>query len=277
MAKTNAKNTEAQGATTEEQPATQALATTRQVSEALQTATGFDAADRRGKENLDNDDVVLPFLAICQKTSPQLESDSPKYIDGIRFLEMFNSLTGDRYGQGPIAFIPILCKKHAIEFNPYESGGGIKDRNVPWDDERCKFQDDEKPVATRFYDWIVWLVETGEPIVLSFKGTGISVAKQFQQILNLRTGPAFTGKYTVATAKGTSNGNTFGKFVVKPAGKTPDELIPVVEEIFENLKGKNIVLDHEGNAENEGEGRQPGDDVVEQGTGQPANTGKVPF
>lgn len=247
----------------------------RQVSEALQTAAGYEAKDRRGKENIDNDDVVLPFLAICQKTSPQLESDSPKYIEGIRFLEMFNSLTGDTYGQGPIEFIPILCKKHAIEFHPYESGGGVKDRSVPWDDERCSFHDDDKPVATRFYDWIVWLVATSEPVVLSFKGTGISAAKQFQQILNLRSGPAFTGKYTVGTAKGISNGNSFGKFVVKPAGKTPDELTPIVEEIFENLKGKNIVLDH---VDDEG-GRQAGDEPAGEvvGTQAAGKAGNVPF
>lgn len=278
MAKTTATKTTTTGAAPEEPTTTQAIATTtRKVSESLATAEGYDQDDRGGKENLDQNDMTLPFLAICQKTSPQLESDNAKYIEGLRFLDLFNTLTGDVYTGNPVEFIPIICRKHAIEFHPFESGGGIKDRSVPWDDDRCEFHGDDKPLATRFYDWIVWLVATGEPIVLSFKSTNVGVAKQFQQILNLRSGPARAGKYTVSTVKASANGNTFGKFVIKPAGKTPGELKEIVDDIFTNISsGKvKVVADHEGMAAEEG--RQPGDEPANEGQAPTGPTGNVPF
>ena len=264
------------------QPEGQALTVVRNVPEALQVFEGADANDNRGKETIESSDVTLPFLAIAQKTSPQIESGHAKQIEGLAFLQMFNSLTSENYGQGPIQFIPIALKKHAIEFNPYDSGGGIKDRNVPWDDERCEFHDDEKPIATRFYDWAVLVVPSMELIVLSMKSTNISVAKQFQQIVQLRKGPAFAGKYILTTVKDEKNGKTFGKFRIVPAGKPTEEEYGFAEVIWQGFQGRNFTTDHEAAAAAEGEGREPGDDdaPIEGEVVKPAAAGKgtkVPF
>lgn len=224
------------------------LVTAGRTPEALQVAEGYQANDARGKENIDSTDVTLPFLGLAQKTSPQIEPSDAKYIDGLQVGDFFNSLTGEQYGAGPIEFIPIVLKKHAIEFNPFEEGGGIKDRSVPWDDDRCQFHGDEKPTATRFYDWAVLLVPSMELIVLSFKSTNISVAKAFQQIINVRPGPAFAGKYKLVSKDGQAKVGTrtivFKKFSITPAGKPDADQAQFAEGVFESLKGKNIQVDH---------------------------------
>lgn len=227
---------------------TEALAVrTNGPSEALATAEGYDRADTRGKEGIGSGDVTLPFIAIVQKTSKQIDPTESKYIEGAKFLDLFNSITNENYGAGPIEFIPLVLKKHAIEFNPYESGGGIADRNVPWDDVRCQFNGDEKPTATRFYDWAVILIKPSgdlELVVLSFKSTNIGVAKQFQQLVQLRQGPAFAAKYAVKSALGKNNFGSFGKFAITPAGKPDADQVTYAEAFFESLKKANIVVDH---------------------------------
>lgn len=236
-----------------------ALAPITRVTEALAVADGFSAQDRRGKEAIDSSDVTLPFLAICQKTSPQLEPDNAKYLAGVKFTDLFNSLTGQVYDQ-PVGFIPLVLKKHAIEFNPFDEGGGIKDRNVPWDDPRCQFTDVEKPVATRFYDWAVLLLPSMELIVLSMKGTNIGVAKQFQQIVQMRPGPTFAGKYLVRVVSTKNNFGSFGKFAIAPDGRPTQEQAELAASIYDGIKDKNIVVEHEPDPE-----------------GEPVTAEKVPF
>ena len=220
---------------------------TRPTENALAVADGYDRKDTRGKEGIGSGDVTLPFIALVQKTSKQLEPGEAKFIEGAKFLDLFNSLTNELYGAGPVEFIPLVLKKHAIEFNPFNEGGGIKDRIVDWDDARCQFHGEEKPSATRFYDWAVLLIRPSgelELVVLSFKSTNIGVAKQFQQLVNLRPGPAFSGKYTVKSATGKNNFGTFAKFAISPAGKPTAEQATYAEEIYTNLQGVNIVVNH---------------------------------
>lgn len=232
---------------------------------AMATVDGADRSDVRGKEGIDSSDVVLPFLAICQKTSPQLESDSPKYIEGVKFLDLFNSLTSEVYEQ-PVEFIPLVLNKHAIEFNPFEDGGGIKDRNVRWDDPRCEFNGDDKPTATRFYDWAVLLVPSMELIVLSFKSTNMTVAKQLNQFIQMRQGPAFAGKYKVKVIGASNQYGKFGKLSVQPAGKPDQDAYDYAAQVYASIQGKNLVVDHE-------------QDHPEAGTkeGQIVDDEKVPF
>lgn len=231
---------------------TKALAVVTNGQTALAVAEGFEKNDVRGKEGIGSEDVTLPFIALVQKTSKQIDPSESKYIEGAKFLDLYNSITNENYGAGPVEFLPIVLKKHAIEFNPFDSGGGIKDRDVAWDDARCQFNGDEKPSATRFYDWAVLLVPTMELVVLSFKSTNIGVAKQFQQLIQLRPGPAFAGKYAVKSALGKNNFGTFGKFAITPAGKPSQDQVGFAQEVYESLHTKNIVADHEADPDDEG-------------------------
>lgn len=250
---------------------TTAIATVEPRNVAMAVAEGFDKDDHRGKENLDSGDVTLPFLALAQKTSPQVEPDDAKFIVGLNVGDFFNSITGEIYGPGPLEFVPIVLKKHAIEFEDFDNGGGIKDRNVQWDDDRCKFQGDDKPLATRFYDWAVLLVPSMELIVLSMKSTNIAVAKQFQQIVQMRPGAVFAGKYrlTSKSAQVSTGGKTitFKKMSIQPAGAPSAEEASFAGQIFESFQKRDFVTNHEAETE-----RTPGSD-----DGQVAADKKIPF
>src|SRR5262245_52372832 len=60
-----------------------------------------------GTEDIDTSQIRLPRLAIAQGLSPQLIPGDPQHIPGLGILQMFNDLTGEIYGQGPITFVPL--------------------------------------------------------------------------------------------------------------------------------------------------------------------------
>lgn len=255
-----------------------ALAT--RTNAAMATYQGVDEKDTRGKEQINQSDVKLPFLAIAQKTSPEIETGNEREIEGLKFLGLFNSLTREVVAQ-PVEFLPIILKKHAIEFNPYDEGGGIKDRNVPWDDDRCEFHGEEKPVATRFYDWAVLLVPSMELIVLSMKSTNISTAKQFQQLVQLRKGPAFAGKYRLEVVKAGTAQLPYGKFKISPAGAPDQEQYEFAAQLFESIKDANWTTDNEavdggaGDPAPAGEGKTSA--AAEAAPAASTGAGKIPF
>jgi len=160
----------------------------------------FKADDRRGTENLHQEDMLIPRLALAQALSPQVTEGDPRKIEGLKPGDLFNSVTGESYGRDVTVQILRIMPLRAMEFNSVEDGGGVKDPNVPLDDPRTKFgSDGSKPVATTFRDYIALLLPVNEIIALSFKSSGIKVARTLNGLIGFRNKPVFAGKYRITT------------------------------------------------------------------------------
>jgi hypothetical protein len=210
-------------------------------NESLQVLDGVNRDDKSGLEQADARDIILPRLALCQSNSPQRKRGNEKHIPGLDEGMMFNSLTGDIYPQGT-AFIPLSLNKRAMQFRPMEEGGGIIDRNVPFNDPRCEYDNtkegkDAKPAATRMYDWLVYLPETAEFTVISFKGTSEKVGKKLVTLTSTRPGPPRGQLYKLGTAEKHENNYDWHVFTVVPAGKPSVEDAEVAESGFKRFGG----------------------------------------
>lgn len=230
---------------------TTALATVEGNRGALAVAEGIDASDARGKGNITKEDTVLPRLAICQALSPEKDEDDAKFIDGIKEGDLFNSLTQTLYGRNPVQVAIIDVKKRAIEFEKGPDGKPTKniiDWNVPWDDPRCEFTDGPNgtripPIATRFYDFIAYIPETMEPVVLSMSKTKIPKAKALNGLLGMRPGPAWAGLFKVTTAREEKNGNKYFNYKIQPAGPTPADVLPIAESLYKQFENAVVKVD----------------------------------
>lgn len=220
-----------------------ALTTQPKTNEALAVAAGVDTKDRRGKENIQADEILLPRIAGAQKTSPQIDDTSDQRIPGLKMFEMFNTLTNEVYGNGPLKFAVIRkLPFKAMQFEP--DGGPVVDFDVPQGDPRLKFTTDDagkrvRPIATEFREYLI-ILEDGSIAALSFKSTQIKVAAKLDSLQQFRPGAAWAGMYSL-----TSKGKVFAKgaatqFNVIPAGPTPDHLIKIADEVFENTKHTKI-------------------------------------
>jgi hypothetical protein len=87
-----------------------------------------------GFEDMTSDDMVIPFLIILQKGSPQVDEDAPEYIDGAKAGMLMNSATGEMFvGDEGVLFLPIHREHKFMEWIPRDSGGGLVGRHDPTD------------------------------------------------------------------------------------------------------------------------------------------------
>ena len=84
-----------------------------------------------GFEQVQRDDLGIPFLVILQKGSPEVDKTNPDYpakkIEGAEAGDIINSLSREIYGrQGkPMVFVPCSFEKLYVEWTPREAGGGM--------------------------------------------------------------------------------------------------------------------------------------------------------
>jgi hypothetical protein len=210
-----------------------------------------EKGDQRGTEHITKEDIKMPRVALGQGLSPQRIKNDPKFIKGLELGDMFNDLTEEIYGTGPIEFTVVRADKpRGIEFYPIDDGGGVKDLDVPLDDERMMFTRDEegrpvKPIATKFYDFIILMLKTRELAVLSLKGTGLKAAKELNGLMMIKQGPSFLGKYSVTSSVETNSKGTFGVYRIKNMGNVEEEDYKLAESIFENVKDKRLDIERE--------------------------------
>ena len=204
--------------------------------------------DQSGTEHLTREDIQMPRMGLGQQMSPEMVEGDAKYIDGLKVGAMFNNLTGQVYGTGPLDFVVISAyPPRWVEFIPREEGGGVRDPNVPPGDPRTAFgPNGELPKATKFYDFVVMLLPTRELIALSFKNTGLKVARQLNGLIAMRNASIYSGKYTLSSVMVQNSKGRFAVFLVKNAGWVQDkETYLYAQRMFTNLATKTVIIERE--------------------------------
>lgn len=229
------------------------------VETSLERPDWLKAGDTRGSEHLQKADVRIPRICIAQGLSPQIKEEEASYIPDLKSGQLFNDLTEQIYGKGPLYFAIVRADKpRGMELRPRKEGGGIIDPNVPLDDPRMQWEGDQLPRATKFYDYIIILFhgadKAGEMVALSFKSTGISTAKQLNGLIQIRNAPLFSGMYSVGVASRTNQKGTFYVYSVKNAGFIGDRAVyEHLEKVFDDIKDTEFEIAREAPGEGEGD------------------------
>jgi len=228
--------------------------------------------DLAGTEDIGINDVRLPRLCIAQGLSEELTPGKSGYIDTLKLFDMFNNMTKEVYGRGPITIVPVLRAVRRMEFRPRSEGGGLLDPNVPADDPRMQWTVDadgtrHAPKATTYTEFVVMLLRKGrapEPIVLSIKGTNKfnrRASESFTTFIKLRRAAIYAGLYTISTASESNDKGTFGVPVIKNAGfinvdSAAGKLLhEYVKNFHDGLEGKEIQTEREPGDEDEFDGQ----------------------
>lgn len=225
----------------------------------------LDPHDRSGTEDIGREDLRFPRLAIAQGLSTQMIPDDSTYIPELKLFDMFNDLSGEVIGRGPVTFVPIQRNVLYIEFEPrvkgQPGGGGVIDLDVPHGDDRTKWSTvdgvKQPPRATRFVEFVVLLLQPGkvpEPVVISIKETNKfnrRAAEQLTAFIKFRNAAIYAGLYQVTTKSEKNDNGTFGVYVMKNAGFIPVDtpsgaaLYKFAEDRSKALEGKTIVVNRE--------------------------------
>lgn len=210
-----------------------------------------------GREHITRQDMLMPRIGIAQQMSPQLVKTNEKFIEGLQQGDMFNMATGEIIGTGPIDFFILQAgKPHYIEFYPRESGGGIKDGNVPPSDPRTQFgPDGRKPIATKFYDYVILQAplrpDLSSALALSMSGSKIKVAQKLNLYISQRGAAVYAGRYRIKTVTVQGQKGTYFNFLVENAGWATPEELKVLEKLHTEVSLKNVVIEREPGDDNE--------------------------
>jgi hypothetical protein len=169
-----------------------------------------------GGENVDQTDVTIPRLALCQSMSDERKRGDSKFIPGLEEGMYFNSVSKKIYGDN-VLVVPVFFYRTRIRFEDREKGGGIlcqaQDAKTGVGDPggdclSCKlsqFVDGERPGCTEFKNMACLVVpEEGLPkledaVIFGFKSTSIKAAKTWNTLLRMRGLDYFSSIFEVTS------------------------------------------------------------------------------
>lgn len=228
--------------------ATRGPASLAQLPEHLRALVGV----RDGKENVGMEDLLIPRLCVCNSLSPQRNKTHESFIKGLEEGQLFNSLTGQIYGERATV-IPLFFFKNYIKFKDIKEGGGVlaqyTDRSQVPDEELSWNNAAGRPQTTEFKNRMC-MVDAGDgnwqPIVVSFKSTGMRQAKKWNSLINMIPLPAYARFYTLVGTPMQKNNNSYFGITVQPAEFCPQAIIDAAKNMFDGLQQKGYKVDDSG-------------------------------
>ena len=179
----------------------------------------------RGNENITNEDLQLPRLAIIQDLSPQKDKDDEKYIEGAEIGMLFNTLTGELYET--VTFTPVSFQKRWFVWKDQDEGGGLQGIFSNTEQQQAEALaaklngDMEVPIyeAVLTHEHLVMLSD-GSEIILSCSKSKLKVSKKFNSLVRLNGGDRFGRNYTVSVSRETNpnNNKKYYNFKIDSAG-----------------------------------------------------------
>jgi hypothetical protein len=235
-----------------------------------------------GLGNIDKDDLILPRLALCQSSNDERKRSHKKFIEGLEDGDFFNSLTRQNYGN-TITVVAINYSKTRIYFKPPVGSGVMLCRSMnsinggklhPESCDTCehsKYVGDNPPVCTKFANFAVLLLANPSPelLMMSFKSTGLSAAKQWTSRLNStkvpqdkgqeeKIAPAYSSYYEIKSQEQTKPKGTFYGPVITRKDWVSADLFHLAEREYHAIKDITLAIveddagDHDEEAEPEG-------------------------
>ena len=246
-------------------------------STALDTFDDLVADAGAGTEQITSNDVRPPVMKLCQSGTPERKPDNPKQIKGLNELDLFNSLSGENYGRN-VRFAVIAMLGHKwIEFDAELK---VVERDIPDGDPRTLWTENEngervKPIATMFYDYLIWLIDHNEVVAFSLKSTQIKNAIKLNGLLKLplkindkviMNPPAWARVYKLETKAEQDKQYSWGGYNLATDGVTPPDVRQICSGISKQFAGKNIEIERD-----ETDASDARTEVPPQGTGDPAD------
>lgn len=178
-------------------------------------AQGYDWSKlgNAGFENVQREDLGIPFFAIVDAKSPEFDKTSKDYqakkIPGCGPGDVFNNLSREiihKYEGPPMIVVPCSFEKAYVEWKPRNSGGGlvrvhkdprILNEAVRNDDNQDILKNGNLLVTTAYFFLLLLKGQERLPMILGMKGSQLKKARFW---LNLQQGIKFTNgageKYT---------------------------------------------------------------------------------
>ncbi len=223
---------------------------------AVVAADDYGADAGAGFEDVQPDEMIIPFKRILQTNSPQCEEGNPLYVDGAKAGMIINTSTSELYdGKVGLPFVPVRRDHNYVEYVPRDAGGGFVSIWAP-DDPRIaalrKAQgqfgklklESGNELAETFYFYELDACPDGQLLraVTAFASTQIKSYKMVTTRLAGLIGtpprfPLFAWRWRATTALQKNKKGTFYGWRITLDGDTPDDArLPANSDLYAQAK-----------------------------------------
>jgi|TARA_R100000353_G_scaffold172971_1_gene138813 hypothetical protein len=194
----------------------------------------------KGLQNISNDDITIPRLAIIQSGSPQRKKKDEKYIDGADEGMIFNTVTNELY-KDSLEIIPCGYRKTYVEWVPREKGGGLvavhdlKPDGSTTDPKTRKTMLGENQIVDTAEHFVLVKTKDGfSPAVLTMTSSNLGVSRKWNTLLKMKRlnvkgqtveAPSFLYVFKLSTIEAENDLGNWYKYKIEEIGQVESKEI----------------------------------------------------
>lgn len=201
----------------------------------------------RGSEDVGMNDIILPRLDVLQAISPQVKKKDPKYIEGAEQGQIFNTVSGEIYGDS-LTFIPIKFQREFIIWQDRDSGGGFKGAFPTADEAEEALSQIENPdlheIVETHVHYVFIVTDTGrlEEAVLSLAKSKRKTSRKLNTLVQMAGVDRFARAYKLMATEASGAKGEYWTFDVSPLGYVQKEQFEKAEGVYNAIaKGERKV------------------------------------
>lgn len=207
-----------------------------------------DVGNRDGKDNVEQGDLLIPRLALAQSMTPQLKRTNENYNPDLEEGQFFNSVTGEIYGES-VNVIPLHFFKQYMQFGEDRKTIKIYDNGEVPTPSALAFVDGQKPLVTEFKNRMSLLLKDDgsvQPVVVSFKSSGLKVAKKWNYLIAEKNLPGYAFTYNLQSVAVPGDKGEYFSVKITRADFTPAALYENAKQYFAALQDAGVKIDTTG-------------------------------
>lgn len=209
----------------------------------------LDPNSHKGSEDVTSNDITLPRIEVLQALSPQLKKSEPNYIEGSEQGQIFNTVSGEIYGDN-VTIVSILFQRQFIIWQDRKSGGGFAGA-FPTELDAVKEQEamdnpDDFDVVEHHINFCLILHDDGhiEEAVLSWAKSKIKVSKKLNALVQMNPGDRYSRAYKLKAVEASGPKGDYWTYEVEPKGYVPKEVFDRAASIYSAIKGGERKVDY---------------------------------
>lgn len=196
---------------------------------------------RRGSEDVGIDDISLPRIEVLQALSPQIKRNDPKYIQGAEQGMIFNTVSGELYGE-EIVFVPIVFRKEYIVWQKRTAGGGFisthqteEEANAAWE---ALDNPDDHEVNLHAVNFVFIVRDNGalEEAVFSWSRSKLKVSRKLNAMIQMGSGDRFSKAYKLRSVEEKGKKGEYFSYDIRPIGYVSESIYRRAESLFNAIK-----------------------------------------
>ena len=239
-----------------------------------------------GMENTDRESFAIPFLAVIQKTSPQVDKDTDQYIKGVEAGDLLLTSSNEVFKDEDGVDV-VFCgyRRVFLRWAPLDEGGGFKGEipveevavmrskgKVIEEDGRL-FADNGDIIADTRIHYVLVVREDGTftPAVMSLKSTQIKKSKMLMTQIQSYVAKDSNGKsftppsfghvfHAETVAESNDKGSWRGWKLTRTGFVEDSELFNAAIEFHKTVANEGVKVNYEAEAAVAGSGRSGDDD-----------------